>query len=122
MNGPRKRNYWRALKTLLLERAGYRCEYCGVLLEFEGSTVDHVDPHGDDEVSNYRVSCRSCNASKGQKSLEDFRIYEQTLMVKVAMPELGFTTAQVLWLTQQEWFPFSVEPHTFYFERRGTHG
>lgn len=115
----RSRNYFRAMKDLMLERAGHCCEYCGKDLVGGESSIDHVDPFGPDEVSNYRIACRSCNSAKGQKSLEDFRHYLLTVRIRESMPALGFTTAQAAWLNAQAWFPFAVsEPVRFHFETR----
>lgn len=115
----RNRDYFRALKDLLLERAEHRCEYCGDVLGAGESSIDHVDPEGPDEVGNYRIACRSCNSAKGQKSLEEFRHYRLTLLIRESMPALGFSTAQVAWLNEQDWFPFRVsEAVRFHFETR----
>lgn len=67
------RKLW--LKTIkyVFERDGFTCQYCGKkggILE-----ADHVVPKskgGSDETINLKTSCRACNRSKGNKSLEEF--------------------------------------------------
>lgn len=76
----------------ILNRDGGTCFYCDRPLHLDGSNwnqrdadekngycvLDHVLPlsaggkHGDD---NLVASCRSCNSSKGTKSLSDFRVF-----------------------------------------------
>lgn len=49
----------------LLENAGYKCQECE---NRENLTVDHIVPitrGGTNDVSNFQILCRSCNASKG---------------------------------------------------------
>lgn len=117
---PRQRNYNRALRVFLLDRAGYHCEYCGDEICLHTGQIDHVDPSGEDNVKNYRISCSTCNTSKGNKSLEEFREYQDICLARGALPMLGFTAAQVQWLMRQAWFPYQVnEPHRFWFEMEG---
>jgi len=53
------------------------CYYCGCDdSELNPLTLDHVVPRskgGSNKMSNKVPSCRSCNSSKGNKSLEEFR-------------------------------------------------
>ena len=116
----RQRNYNRALRAFLLDRAGGRCEYCGNEICLQTGQIDHVDPSGEDNVENYRIACPACNASKGNKTLEEFREYQDICLARGALPMLGFTAAQVQWLMRQPWFPYQVnEPHQFWFEMEG---
>lgn len=58
----------------VFKRDGFKCQYCGecapdVILE-----VDHIDPvskGGADEMVNYITACRSCNAGKSDRKLDD---------------------------------------------------
>lgn len=52
------------IRELVLERDGAECCYCGSL---DDLTIDHIVPvvrGGGEELDNYCVACRACNASK----------------------------------------------------------
>jgi 5-methylcytosine-specific restriction endonuclease McrA len=58
------------LRALVEERAGWRCEYCGVLEEhtFFGCQVDHIvsEKHGGVTTEeNLAFACTLCNRAKG---------------------------------------------------------
>lgn len=65
---------WRKIRTLILQRDGYQCYYCGTdeLLE-----VDHIQPiakGGTDSLDNLITVCRYHNRSKGKQSVpKDYR-------------------------------------------------
>ncbi len=113
----RARNYSRALKLLMLERAFHKCHYCGNSLELTNSTIDHIDPMGADDNSNYAISCNSCNSAKGDKSLDDFRTYLEARYLIEMLPKFNWSTNQLIWLASQEWFPYKAPCHKFYFEK-----
>ncbi len=121
------RNYGRALKRHLLAQSLGRCQYCGCSITLLNSTIDHVDAGGDDTVENYLICCNGCNASKGQKSLEEFRAFMEAreLIAASVLPSLNWTTSQLVWLVRQDWFPHKIQPYEFVFEReraaRATH-
>lgn len=57
--------YRKALITLLLQRDGPYCAFCGGLIEVESASVDHiveVSRGGNDDVSNLRALHLSCNS------------------------------------------------------------
>lgn len=57
-------------RNLFLRDEGM-CQYCGLLVEYRGFTLDHVLPRlrgGRSEWSNVVVCCRGCNETKGDKS------------------------------------------------------
>lgn len=59
-----------ALRRLVAERAGYRCEYCGIHEDDTafGCQVDHIvaEKHkGRTEQGNLAYACGFCNQSKG---------------------------------------------------------
>jgi len=60
-----------ALRSFVRERAGNRCEYCGILqghIPFVAFHTDHIIPkqHGGDEnSSNLALACYHCNLHKG---------------------------------------------------------
>lgn len=118
--GQRKRNYRKALKDLMYRSFAGCCGYCGEHVAKGESSIDHIDPFGDDEIDNYVLSCRSCNSRKGQKSLEEFRDYMGCVQaLKERHPEAGLTTSSARWLASQDWYPFDVPNHVFHFEKDG---
>lgn len=58
-------------------RDGDHCRYCGRKVNWpdkrgpNGATFDHVDPTMAAGASNVVVACRSCNSTKGSRSLEE---------------------------------------------------
>ncbi len=81
-----KRERWRRDKALkrngelcraIKERDRNLCRYCGVRVNWDdkngptGGTYDHVDPDGDNSMSNVVVACRHCNCTiKAERPLE----------------------------------------------------
>ena len=61
----------RAIRRLVRERAGHRCEYCQLnqaQAPFALFHIDHVIPRqhgGSDEPSNLALACHHCNLHKG---------------------------------------------------------
>lgn len=71
----RRRNQMTRIRKLLYQSDG-RCWYCGVRLRMKDVTQDHVVPRADGGTSrrsNIVAACRSCNAAKGDMSLEEYR-------------------------------------------------
>ncbi|MCJ2086518.1 HNH endonuclease [Methylobacterium sp. E-005] len=64
---------WAAIKSMVVERDGLVCAYCGDLAgPFE---IDHVVPYsrgGENDPSNLCVACKPCNRSKGAKTPEEW--------------------------------------------------
>lgn len=59
-------------KKLVLERDQYRCVYCDAHKDL---CVDHKTPiakGGDNSTGNLQTLCRSCNSSKGDKSMSEW--------------------------------------------------
>ena len=62
------------LRSYVFHRDGRRCVYCS-RTDAERYELDHVVPRslgGSDRVSNLVVSCRECNARKGNRTVADF--------------------------------------------------
>jgi len=60
-----------ALRRFVRERAGHRCEYCGILqahVPFAAFHIDHIIPRqhgGTDDAANLAFACYHCNLHKG---------------------------------------------------------
>ena len=65
-------------KAEIIKRDGLNCYLCGKLLHENEVTLDHVLPlsrAGQDKPENIKISCRSCNSSKKDKTLTEFKKY-----------------------------------------------
>jgi len=60
----------------IFSSTNYHCFYCGIELQEDNGTIDHVKPvkrGGGNGITNLVPSCKCCNSSKGVKDIEDFR-------------------------------------------------
>lgn len=68
---------WERLRLTVFERDSYTCQYCG---HREGELeCDHVEPisqGGTNELGNLVTACRTCNRSKRDKQLDQWRARE----------------------------------------------
>lgn len=63
-------------RYVVLKRAKFRCELCGVPADERALEVDHIIPRnkgGGDEIENLQALCYSCNSMKRDKDDTDFR-------------------------------------------------
>lgn len=61
-----------ALRTLVLERDGYACRYCGIEdYPPQWLVLEHVDPIGPTNLDNLVAACRSCNKLKGGRTPDE---------------------------------------------------
>lgn len=91
------------------------CGYCGVFLHEHELTIDHVIPKsmgGSNGLSNLMCSCKTCNSSKGTKSLEDYRLY---ISIGKSKYSGVITTTQYKQLVQLGQ-SFDLPDHLFPFE------
>lgn len=59
----------------VFDSCGWKCVYCGSEYDL---TIDHKVPRsrgGGNEIENLTCACRSCNSSKGAKTVEEFMAY-----------------------------------------------
>jgi ATP adenylyltransferase len=69
-----------SLRYEVLKRAGFRCELCGIPADERAIEVDHIVPRkhgGKDELTNLQALCFKCNANKGARDDEDFRVIRE---------------------------------------------
>lgn len=63
------------MKKCLIEEWGNECAYCGYKQKHKELTLDHIisiAKQGTDDYSNLLPACRSCNLSKGNKSVRQW--------------------------------------------------
>ena len=61
-------------KSVLFNRDGWRCQYCGAKLNYHTVEVEHVVPHsrgGNTSWLNCVAACRPCNKRKGSMTPEE---------------------------------------------------
>ena len=71
-----------SLRYEVLKRAGFRCELCGVPADERAIEVDHIVPRkhgGEDDLTNLQALCFKCNANKGARDDEDFRVIREQI-------------------------------------------
>ena len=71
-----------SLRYEVLKRAGFRCELCGISADERAIEVDHILPRkhgGEDDLTNLQALCFKCNANKGARDDEDFRVIREGL-------------------------------------------
>ena len=71
-----------SLRYEVLKRAGFRCELCGIPASDRAIEVDHIVPRkhgGEDDLTNLQALCFKCNANKGARDDEDFRIIRESI-------------------------------------------
>jgi len=96
-----------------------KCWYCGD--EFSDSdngyfTVDHVIPLSEtknNSPENLVPCCKSCNSSKRNRSINEFRLMYQKRMGMV------FDFSQIMWLAEKGIAVPDPDKYLFYFEKEG---
>lgn len=66
-------NHWRVLRQQIFDRDDYLCQYCGADHDL---TCDHIIPlvrGGTNDNENLTTACRSCNSSKGDRLIGEWR-------------------------------------------------
>lgn len=97
-----------------------RCSYCGCVLDRWLFQVEHLNPKirgGGNEIENLWPSCRSCNAGKKSKTIEEFRVWYQFKN----LTGMNFTMKQIEALKKKGAFGVIGvdESRPFYFESMG---
>jgi len=66
---------WEDVRRLVFERDNWTCAYCGTT-EADQWHCDHIIPlarGGSNDSDNLATSCRSCNSSKGDRLVSEWR-------------------------------------------------
>ena len=64
---------WNIVRSIVLERDGHACTYCGSEKQLEGDHIVPLSRGGSNAFANLATACRPCNLSKGSKTLEEWR-------------------------------------------------
>jgi hypothetical protein len=114
---PRKRKAIGVDREAIWKKTGGKCCYCGSKLTRSGMTIDHLHPvakGGRNDLANLVPACRSCNSSKGTKSVEEFRFFRRMQEFE-AINGVAFSEDQVNYLVR-----FGIElpipGYEFWFE------
>jgi hypothetical protein len=94
-----------------------RCFYCGIFLgDLSTMTIDHVSAAAkpDHSLENLVPACRSCNCSKGPKTLEEFRFFRR-MQVFGQLAGVSFSIEQVNYL-KHIGVELEIPVHRFWFE------
>lgn len=102
----------------ILQKINYRCGYCGCELTYVNCSFDHIIPqikNGENSQDNLIAACKSCNISKRDKSLEEYRLYKACPQ---AIQEAGFSWKQIKWLVDKGLYEKigGILNFKFYFE------
>ena len=109
----RRKSLSKNMRREVYEMYGGHCAYCGREIDIKEMQVDHVQSvylGGEDERSNYRPACRSCNFYKSTMSVDGLR--EQLGLIAGRLEKLFiFRLALAYGLIQ-----LTGRPVKFYFE------
>ena len=64
---------WHIVRSIVLERDGYVCTYCGADKQLEGDHILPLSRGGSNALNNLTTACRACNLSKGPKTAKEWR-------------------------------------------------
>jgi 5-methylcytosine-specific restriction endonuclease McrA len=83
MKDENRLNRWQMnkLKRVVFELKGMLCDYCGAI----ATEIDHVQPlsrGGTHDLNNLVPSCKSCNSSKKDKTVEEWHQTKHLRLVK----------------------------------------
>lgn len=84
-----------ATRTMVLERDGDECRYCGLR---GSSALDHINPHaqgGTPDQWNLAVCCTVCNSIAGIRTFDEF-FYKRQYVIYRRM-ELGYPVIQAMY-------------------------
>ena len=103
-------------KLALLRRYDFKCGYCGADFADTDLSIDHLMPlcrGGSDVIENLIPSCISCNCSKRDKTLEEYRTY----MAHQSTDYPRFSTQQIEFLKRHGIVLPLISVYNFFFEK-----
>jgi hypothetical protein len=119
-NRRKKSDQPKAKKADVWAKTEGRCYYCGLVLEHKTTfCIDHIIPQiagSGDGIDNVVPACRSCNSTKGIKTIEEFRFHRrmQKFQERVGV---WFTFTQVEYL-KSIGVELDIPTHVFWFEQQ----
>ena len=60
------------VRSIVLERDGHACVYCGADKPLEGDHIVPLSQGGSNALTNLATACRPCNLSKASSTLEEW--------------------------------------------------
>jgi 5-methylcytosine-specific restriction endonuclease McrA len=69
---------WEVIRSIIFERDGQVCTYCGSNKLLEGDHIVPLSRGGSNTFGNLATACRPCNQSKGSKTVEEWRTSAQS--------------------------------------------
>ena len=87
----------REIREKIFAKYHEHCAYCGKQIELKDMQVDHAKPlkiGGEDEISNYMPSCRSCNHYKATLDVEGFRKYLSGIHKRLMRDSVAYQVAE----------------------------
>ena len=64
---------WDVIRSIIFERDGYTCTYCGSDKRLEGDHILPLSRGGSNAFENLVTACKPCNLAKGSKTPEEWR-------------------------------------------------
>ena len=64
---------WHIVRSIVLERDGHACTYCGADKRLEADHIVPLSRGGSNAFVNLATACQPCNLSKGSKPVEEWR-------------------------------------------------
>ena len=64
---------WDVVRSIIFERDGYICTYCGSDEQLEGDHIVPLSRGGSNAFDNLATACRPCNLAKGPKTVEEWQ-------------------------------------------------
>lgn len=110
----------RVSKRKILAKTKGHCIYCGVKLDTENFSVDHVIARalgGEDTLENLVPCCRSCNSAKRTKDITEFREY-RAMQEFENIHGVTFSQEQIRFLESID-VNLDIPEYEFWFEKQG---
>lgn len=103
------------IRELVLLKYGNKCAYCGDSITITNFHVDHIQPKkgvvkGENKIDNYNPACCSCNCSKSNLTVSEWREKLQTRFTQLEENTPYRILKRLGKIKENE------KPITFYFE------